>query len=109
LALSLAVSSILVVQRCHYLCWIVGPRKHRYIRWNLVVILYTSRDIRISSLVAAILDFPLPVASGSITSSFIGTAVHKNGEVAVEILSISYIQAEILLGSISTPQLATSV
>ena len=54
--------------------------KHRYSRWNFVAILCTSWDKHISSLEAAILDFPLPVASGSFNSSSIGMAVYKNGE-----------------------------
>ena len=56
---------------------------------------------RISSLHATILDYPLPVASGSFTGISIEMAVYKNGGVAVEILSISFIAAEIMLGSFS--------
>ena len=49
------------------------------------------------------MDFPLPVASGGVTSSSIGMAVYENEGVAVEILSLSCIAAEILLGSFSPP------
>ena len=95
--------SRLVVQHGHYFHWIVGPQKHRYSRWNFVAILRTSWVRRILSLQAAIFDRPPPVASGSITSSSIGTAVYENGGAAVEILSLSCIAAEILLGSFSPP------
>jgi len=59
----LPVSSRLVVQHCYYSQWIAGSRKHRYSRRNFVAIMCISWDIRISSLEAAILDFPLPVSS----------------------------------------------
>ena len=45
--------------------------------------------------------YPLPVASGSSTGSSIEMAVYKNEGVGVEILSVSCIAAEILLGSFS--------
>jgi len=59
----LRVSSNFVIQYCHYRYWIAaGPWKYRYSRWNFEAILFTSWDIRICSLMAAILNFPLPVA-----------------------------------------------
>jgi len=49
------------------------------------------------------LDFPLPVASGSVTGSSFGMAVYENGGVAVEILSLSCIAAEICWGVFLPP------
>ena len=97
------VTPRLVVQHCHYFHWIAGPRKHRYSRWNFVAIFCTRGDKCISSLEAAILDFPLPVASGSFTSISIGMGVPENVGIVVEIMSLFCIAAEILLGNLSPP------
>ena len=53
--------------------------------------------------------FPLPVASDSFTINSIGMAGYKNGEVAVEILSLSCIAADILPGSSLPTPLARCV
>ena len=45
------------------------------------------------------MDFPLPVASGSFTSSSVGMAVYENGGEAVEILSLSCMAAEIWISN----------
>ena len=58
---------------------VAGPRKCVDSRWNFSAILCTSSVIRISSLQAAILDFPLLVASGNFTSSSIGWPSTKMG------------------------------
>ena len=63
----LPVSPRFVVRHCHYFRRIAGPQKHRYSCWNFVAIFCTSGDEFTSSLEAAILDFPLPVAFGSFT------------------------------------------
>ena len=47
---------------------IAGPRKHRWITLIVVDISYSNGVRRISSLEAAIFDFPLPIASGSVTN-----------------------------------------
>ena len=67
---------------------------------------FASEDNCISSLEAAILDFPLLVASDSFTSISIGMGVPKNGGTAVEIMNLSCIEAEILLGSFSPPPIS---
>ena len=63
-------------------------------------LVYKLRDTH-SQFEAAILDFPIPVAFGSFTSSSIGMAVYENGQFAVEIMSLSCIAADIVLGSFS--------
>jgi len=62
----LPVSSRLTVEHGQLLCLIVGPRKHRYSRWNFVAILCASWDIRSRSLVAANLNFSLSVSQASL-------------------------------------------
>ena len=61
-----------------------------------------------TSLEAAILDFPLPVASGSFTSSSIGMAVNSSTKMGSSRLNIvsSCLAAEILLGSVSPPTIS---
>ena len=97
----LPVSPCLVVRHCHYIGRIAGPQKHRYSSWNFVA-LYKWRYM-FSSSEAAILDYPLPVASGNFTSISFGMGVHKNGGIAVELMSLSCIAGEILLGSFPPP------
>ena len=58
---ALPVSSRFVVHYCNYSHWIARSRKHRYSRWNFIAIVYTGWDISISSYVAAILTFWLPL------------------------------------------------
>jgi len=58
----LPVSPCFVEQHFHHSHWMAGSRKHRYSRLNCIAILCTSWDVRVSSLHAAILDFPLPVS-----------------------------------------------
>ena len=55
------------------------------------------------------MGFPLPVASSSFTSISIGIGVPGNGRIAVEMLSLSCIAAEILLRLPPLPPLATYV
>jgi len=64
-------------------------------RWNFVAIMSTSRDIRMSRLEAAILDFWLPVTSDIIPNSTVGYLAPKNIRVAVGILLLSCLQVEI--------------
>ena len=40
-----SVSSGMVVQHCHHVYGIAGPRKHRYSRWNSVAILCIQAEI----------------------------------------------------------------
>jgi len=66
------------------------PRKHGGSHWNFVAIMSTSRDIRISRLEAAILDFWLPVMPDSIPNSTVGFLVPENMGNFVPILSRSW-------------------
>ena len=93
----LPVPPRLVVQHCNHYHWIAGPQKHRYSRYNFVAIFCTSEDKCISSLYAAILNFPLPAACGSFTSISIGMGVPENGRIAVAISVISHSVPEIQL------------
>ena len=72
-------------------------------RWNGVAILSRSQDIRITSLLAAILDFRLPVTSDSIRNSAIEFLDPENRGVAVGIFILSIIEPEIPWGVILPP------
>ena len=62
----------------------------------------------ISALTAAILDFPLPVWSYSIPSVSIRLLDLENGGVAVDILFLCGIEAEIRWGYFFTPHLQST-
>ena len=79
---------------------------------NFVPISHTSRDLCVSrfsrSCGAAIFDFPLPVWSHNIPSITVGLLDPKNIGVAVEIMFLTGVEAEIH-GGIVYPMLATYV
>jgi len=60
--------------------------------------MFISWDTRDDIISAAILDFWLPVSSGSVTDSTIETFDPENMGVAVGILSLASLEAEIPLG-----------
>jgi len=72
-------------------------------RRNLVAITSASLDMTISASAAAILDFPLPVWSYSIPGVSIGLLDLENRGVAVEIVSLGGIEAEIRWGYFLPP------
>ena len=56
------LSSFCIIHYREQFYWIPGPWKYGYSRWNCVAKLYTSWDISISGLLAAILDCWRPLA-----------------------------------------------
>jgi len=70
------------------------PRKHGCSLWNFNAILFTNWDIRVWSFDAALLDFPLPVASGRFTGCSILMAVIQMGG----ILFLSHLEVELSWG-----------
>src|SRR5664279_4592343 len=91
-------TSALVVQYYEYVHWIAGPRKHCGSLWNFSSMSSRSRDrhfIRFWALLAAILDFRLPVWSDSIRTESIELLDPENVGFAVEIAFLSSLQAEI--------------
>ena len=89
------LSAACVTQYRKFVHWIPWPRKHWCRRWNFSAMLYTSWDISISGLCAAILDFWLPFASNSIRNIFIEFLNLENMDVAVGIFQLCYIHVEI--------------
>jgi len=73
----------------------LAPKNIGVSRWNFVAIMSTSRDIRISRLEAAILNFWLPVTSDSISNSTVGFLAPENMGQAVGISFLSCLGAEI--------------
>ena len=70
--------------------WKYRPQKHGSYFWNSAVMLYTSWDISISGLWAAILDIWLPLASQSMKNIFIEFHNLENISVAVGILQLCW-------------------
>ena len=86
-----------VTQYWKCLNWFPWLWKHWCRRLNLSDLLYTCWDISISGLLAAILDFWLPLASHSIGNIFSEFLNLENMGVAVGIFQLCCIHAEILV------------
>ena len=70
---------------------------------NFFVIMYQSWDTCNYIISAAILDFLLPVSSGSVTASTIEKFDTENNGIAVGILFLASLEAEIHLGVLLIP------
>jgi len=75
-----------------------------YYLWNCVDIMYIGWYTYYYKISAAILDFWLPVSSGSVTDNTIERFDRKNIGVAVRILFIASLEAEIPLGGLFNPR-----
>ena len=99
-----------VGQSSHKSLRVARPRNYGCSRWNFVAIMYINWDTWNYIFSAAILDFWLPVSSGSVTDSAIEKFDPENIGVAVGIWFLASLEAEIHLGgSFSPPPFNTNV
>ena len=67
-----------IEEKLYYIEGPFRPQKHGKRRWNILSLSFTSWDIGISGLAAAILDLRLPLTPDNIETNFIEFPVSKN-------------------------------